>query len=185
MTDTLLFFAVVALAGLIFLPLHVVAIRALGGAKLITALNISIVLSAGAGGAAGWWLFGSEFTCRGAGILALVAGGLTFAGFAGIYGLVGPVSVDRSVSSHIVSLIYLAPSHRISETQLFGLYTHDDVLRKRFNECVATGIVARHGNELTVTSRGARIARAYLVLGRLLGIPMWHLERHSGAPRQG
>jgi hypothetical protein len=184
LSDTLLYFGVVILAGLVFLPLHAITIRAFGGSRIITALNVSIALSALAGAIAGRWLFGGGLTCPGAGILAPVAGALTFAGFAGIYGLIGPVSVDRSVSSHIVSLVYLAPSHRIAEAELFRLYTHGDVLQKRFDECVEAGIIAREGNELTTTPLGARIARTYLTMGRLLGIPLWHLRRHFALRRE-
>ena len=184
MKDLLLYLVVIVVSGAIFLLLHVIAIRIRRGAKLITTLNATIVASAIVGGGVGWWLLGSQFSSEGAKLVACVGGGLTFLGFAGTYGLVGPISVDRSVSSHIVELVYLAPGHRIKEADLFRLYTHADVLGKRFSDCIDTGIIERRGDELVVTAKGARIAWLYLTLGSLLGMRLWHLERHrAGAPK--
>ena len=96
----------------------------------------------------------------------------------------GPASVDRSVSAHIVKLIYLAPHHRLKEGELFKLYTHEDMLEKRFRECMESGIIERRGDELGVTPRGARIARFYIVLGKLLGMRLWYLDRyHDNLPK--
>jgi len=125
-----------------------------------------------------WW-FGGDFSSEQAQVLACVAGALTFLGFAGVYCLLLPISVDRSVSAHIVSLIWLAPEHRLKERELFQLYTHDDILRKRFEECIETGIIVRHDGELTLTSHGARIAFIFVTLGRLLGIRLWHIARRN------
>jgi hypothetical protein len=175
-----LYLAVVAICGLIFVPLHALAIRAMRGNKLIRTLAASIALSAVIGAGAGWWLLGDSFTFEGARLLASVAGGLTFAGFAGVYCHLGPISVDRSVSSHIVELVYLGPGHRLKEAELFRLYTHADVLGKRFKDCLETGIIERHGKELATTARGALIARIFLGLGRGLGMKLWYLDRHHG-----
>jgi hypothetical protein len=107
-----------------------------------------------------------------------VGGALTFVGFAGIYCHLGPISVDRSVSSHIVELVYLGPGHRLREDELFELYTHADVLEKRFRDCLETGIIERDGEELVTTRRGERIARIFLALGTGLGMRLWYLDRY-------
>jgi hypothetical protein len=182
-----LYLAVAALCGLIFVPLHAVAIRAMGGDKLIRTLATTIALSAVVGATAGWWLLGDSFGSESTRLLACVAGGLTFTGFAGIYCHLGPISVDRSVSSHIVELVYLGPGHRLKEAELFRLYTHADVLGKRFKDCLETGIIERHGDELATTPRGALIARIFLAMGRGLGMKLWYLDRHrgQGAPPPG
>ncbi len=178
MKDLLLYLVVVVVCGIIFLPLHMLAIRIGSGTKLITTLNATVVASALVSGCLGWWLLGDGFSSQGARLVACVGGGLTFMGYAVVYTLVGPISVDRSISAHIVQLVYLAPGHRIKEADLFGLYTHADVLEKRFGECIETGIIERQGEELIVTRRGARIAKFYLLLGSVMGTRLWYLDRH-------
>jgi hypothetical protein len=174
-----MYFAVAIICGLIFVPLHAVAIRAMRGDKLIRTLASTIMLSAVVGGLGGWWLLAGGFTSESTRLLACVAGGLTFVGFAGVYCHLLPISVDRSVSSHIVELVYLGPGHRLKEADLFRLYTHADVLGKRFKDCIETGFIERHGDELTTTPRGALIARIFLGLGRGLGMRLWYLDRYQ------
>ena len=179
MKDLLLYFAVVAFSGACFLPLHIVSIRAMGGGKLITTLVATIAASAIVGGASGWFSLGGEFSSQSVRIVACVGAALTFVGFAGAYSLIGPISVDRSVSSHIVELVSLAPGGRLKEADLFALYTHADLLDKRFHDCIETGIIERRGEELVVTPRGAKIAFVYLALGKALGMRLWYLDRHG------
>lgn len=186
MKDLTLYLAIIALSGVIFLPLHIVAIRARHGDKLITTIIATIGVSAAIGVGGGWWAFGGEFSSEGAKLVACVGGGLTFLGFAGLYGLLGPSSVDRSVSVHIVKLVNLAPGRRIKEADLLKLYTHGDMLEKRFNDCIDTGIIERRGEELVVTPRGARIAFIYSAIGSILGMRLWYLDRsrNSAAPHR-
>ena len=179
MKDLLLYFAVVAFSGAFFLPLHIVAIRAMGGAKLITTLGATIAASAIVGAAGGWFALGDDFSSQSVRMVACVGAALTFVGFAGAYSLIGPISVDRSVSSHIVELVSLAPGGCLKEADLFALYTHADMLEKRFHDCIETGIIERRGEELAVTPRGAKIAFAYLTLGKALGMRLWYLDRHG------
>ena len=160
-----------------FLPLHIVAIRYMGGRQLITTLNATIGLSTVAAVAGGWLVLGPYFSSPGAASVALVGGAIGFATLAGLYGLLLPSSVDRSVSVHIVKLLYLAPKQRMTKEQLFALYTHEDVLEKRFLDCLATGIIKREGDELMLTPHGARIAWLYMTVGEGLGMRLWYLDR--------
>ena len=176
--DVLLYFAMVALNTAIFFPLHILASRVTQGAKLITTILATIAASTLAGTATGWLLFHGSFSSEGAEALACVASALTFFAYAGHYGLLGPISVDRSVSAHIVALLYLAPQQKMSEAGLGSLYTHTDMLEKRYNDCISTGLIERHGADLVLTPKGARIARFYLGLGEFLGMRQWYLKRH-------
>ena len=177
MKDVLLFFAILLIGTVVFLPLHVVALRARGGAQLITTLITVIGVSTVAALLLAWLLLGDRFSSPGAAFVAYVSGALCFAAYAGLYSLLLPSSVDRSVSVHIVKLLYLAPGQRMSESELLGLYTHDDMLRKRFNDCISTGIIEREGDKLVLTRKGARIARLYLLVGEGLGMRLWYLDR--------
>jgi len=172
-----LFFAILAIGGVVFLPLHIVALRLRGGAQLITTLNVVIAISTVVAVAAGFLLFNDQFSSSGAALVTYVGGALTFAAYAGLYSLLLPSSVDRSVSVHIVKLLYLAPGRRMTEQELLSLYTHDDMLEKRFNDCLATGIIRREGDQLLLTQHGARIAWLYMTVGEGLGMRLWYLDR--------
>ena len=178
LTDLLLYGAVFVVSGLVFLPLHVLAVRANQGSNVLLMVNLAVGASAMAGGAIGWLSFGTLFSSEGAKAVACVGGAISFLGFGAIYNLLGPTSVDRSISAHILNLIYQAPGHRMSEEELFSYYTHADVLQKRFVECAQVGMIERHGSQLTLTASGRRIGLFYTVLSKVLGIRLWYLERY-------
>jgi hypothetical protein len=175
--DLVFYFAISVLSGIVFLLLHALAVRARQGQKLLATINGTIMLSAIIGASIGWTCLADVFSSEGAKAVACVGGALTFIGFAGVYNLLGPVSVDRSVSVHIVSLLHRAPRHRMTETELFTLYTHDDMLKKRFRDCIDTGIIVQEGEFLQLTPKGDRIARIYAAIGGLLGMRLWFLGR--------
>ena len=180
LTDLLLYVSVFVISGLIFLPVHVLAVRATRGANLLLTVNLVIGASAVAGGTIVWFGFGGFFSSEGAKAVACIGGAVSFLGFGGLYNLLGPTSVDRSISAHILSLIYEAPGHQMSREDLFGYYTHADVLEKRFDECVRIGVIERHDSRLALTRSGRRIGFFYSVLGKLLGIRLWYLDRYHG-----
>lgn len=178
LTDLLLYGSVFVISGLVFLPLHVLAVRARRGENLLLTVNLAIAASAVAGGAIVWLSFGAMFSSEGAKAVACIGGGVSFLGFGGLYNLLGPTSVDRSISAHILNLIYQAPGHRMSREELFGYYTHADVLEKRFEECARVGVIERQGSQLTLTASGRRIGLFYSIIGKVLGIRLWYLERY-------
>ena len=110
---------------------------------------------------------------------------MSFLGFAGLYNLFGPTSLDRSISAHVLKLLYLAPQLQMTETDLCKLYTYSDIIEKRFNECAETGFIERHGELLTLTPKGIRVAGFYVALAKVLGIRPWYLDRYrAGAELQ-
>jgi hypothetical protein len=175
--DLLLFLSVFAISAIVFVPLHLIAVRANGGRKLLSTINAMICLSALAGGAIGWLLLGDLFSSAGSRAVGCFGGGFSFLGFGGVYNLLGPASADRSISAHIVGLIYQAPGHRMSREELFALYSHADILDKRFIEFAAVGVIDPQASQLTLTAKGRRIALAFAVLGKALGLRPWYLAR--------
>jgi len=175
--DLLLFLAVFAISAITFVPLHLMAVRANRGRKLLSTVNAMICLSAVIGGGLGWLLFGNLFSSPGSMALGCVGGGFSFLGFGGVYNLLGPASVDRSISAHIVNLIYQAPGHRMSKEELFSLYSQADILEKRFVEFTVIGVIEQEDSHFTLTAKGRRIARAFAILGKALGLHPWYLER--------
>lgn len=168
MLDIACYFAVVIACGIVFLPLHIVLSRRARGAVLVKTLGVSIVLSAAAGGIFGAWLIGGCFSSPSVATVAIIGGGLTFSGFAGAYSLILPISVDRSLSAHVVGLVYSSPGGRLKEVELFQLYTHAAILGKRLRECEQSRILERRGDELFITPKGRRIAFVYFTLDRLM-----------------
>jgi hypothetical protein len=175
--DLLLFASVFAISGIVFLPLHVIAVRATRGRNLLSTINLMICASALIGGAIGWFLLGDLFSSAGARAVACVGASFSFVGFGGVYNLIGPASADRSISAHMVNLIYHSPGHRMSKDDLFRLYTHTDIIEKRFTECTEVGVIEQQGAELVLTASGRRIALAFALLGKVLGLHPWYMER--------
>jgi hypothetical protein len=175
--DLLLFLSVFAVSAIVFVPLHLIAVRANGGRKLLSTVNAMICLSAVIGGAIGWMLLGDLFSSAGSRAVGCVGGGFSFLGFGGVYNLLGPASADRSISAHIVNLIYQAPGHRMSKEELFSLYSQADILEKRFVEFAAVGVIEQQGSQLALTAKGRRIALTFAILGKALGLHPWYLER--------
>jgi len=183
LTDLLLYGSVFVISGLVFLPLHVLAVRANRGENVLMMVNLAVGASAVAGGAVAWLSLASLFSSEGAKAVACVGGAISFLGFGALYNLLGPTSVDRSITAHILNLIYQAPGHRMTKEELFSYYTHADVLEKRFEECAKVGVIERHGSQLTLTASGRRIGLLYTVIGRILGIRLWYLDRYrAGQP---
>src|SRR5690242_15673001 len=138
--DLLLFALVLVVSAVVFVPLHAVMVRARGGRNLLSAVNLAIVVAALAGGVAVWLLCGGLFSAPGARAVACVGGGVAFLGFGAAYNLIGPASVDRSISVHLVTLVNQAPDRRMAIADLFRHYPHADVLEKRFVECSDVGV---------------------------------------------
>ena len=168
MIDVVWYFAVIVACGIVFLPLHVILSRKKRGVELVKSLGTSIVLSALVGGAFGVWLIGGCFSSPAVATVASIGAALTFSGFAVVYALILPISIDRSLSAHVVGLVYSSPGGRLKEEELFRLYTHAALLGKRLRECEQSGILERRGDELVATPKGRRIAFTYFALERLM-----------------
>jgi hypothetical protein len=176
--DLLLFTMVLVISALVFVPLHALFVRANRGRKLLSMVNLAIILSAIIGGAAVWFFFGSAFTAPAVRTVACIGGGIAFLGFGGTYALIGPASVDRSISVHLINLVNQEPDRRMAASDLFRYYPHADVLEKRFVECSEVGVFERHGQDIVLTPYGRRIAMAYAAMGKLLGLRPWYLDRY-------
>lgn len=168
MLDLALYFLVAMASGVVFLPLHLLLGRGKRGSLLVRSIAISIAVSSAVGVAVGLWGLDGLFSSRSVALVAAVGGALTFAGFAGAYALVLPISVDRSLSAHVVGLVHSSPGGRLKRSELFRLYPHDAILGKRLRECRDAGIVEWTGDELVITPKGRRIARIYFALDRLM-----------------
>src|SRR5260370_22349642 len=85
--DVLLYFAIMVVGGIVFLPLHIVSVRARGRAKLITTLIAVNVVSTLLPVAVGWLALGDLFSSPHAAMVACVAGRLSSPPYACLYNL--------------------------------------------------------------------------------------------------
>src|SRR5262249_47487610 len=157
LVDLMLFVLVLVVSAVVFVPLHAITVRASRGRSLLTAVNAAIIASAIIGGVAVWLACGGLFSAPGAKMVACVGGGTAFLGFGATYNLIGPASVDRSISVHLVSLVNQQPERRMASADLFRYYPHADVLEKRFVECSEVGVFERRGTDIVLTPHGQRI----------------------------
>jgi hypothetical protein len=65
----------------------------------------------------------------------------------------------------------------MSKEELLSLYSHSDILDKRFTEFAAVGVIEQQASQLTLTAKGCRIALTFAILGKALGMHPWYLER--------
>jgi len=176
--DLLLFVMVLGISAVVFVPLHAFAVRANRGRKLLSTVNLAIILSAIIGCSIVWFFFGSVFSAPATRTVACIGGGIAFLGFGATYNLIGPASIDRSISVHLVNLVNQEPDRRMAVSDLFRYYPHADVLEKRFVECSEVGVFERDGQDIVLTPYGQRIALAYAAMGKLLGLHPWYLDRY-------
>jgi hypothetical protein len=185
MLDLTLYFLVAMASGVVFLPVHLVLGRHKRGSSLVMAIAISIAASAAVGIALGLWPLASLFSSQAVAVVASVGGALTFAGFAGAYALVLPISVDRSLSAHVVGLVYSSPGGRLKRSELLRLYSHEAILGKRMRECRDAHIVEWQGDDLVITPKGRRIARVYFALDWLMHTGAMIQSTDLSAPTRG
>ena len=178
LVDLMLFALALVVSVVVFIPLHLITVRANRGRNLLSAVNVAIIASAIMGGATVWLVCGDLFSAPGAKAVACVGGGIAFLGFGSTYNLIGPASVDRSISVHLVSLVNQQAKRRMASADLFHYYPHADVFEKRFAECSEVGVFERQGADILLTARGRRIARVYAGMGKLLGLHPWYLDRY-------
>jgi hypothetical protein len=112
---------------------------------------------------AGW--FGSAETR----LLSSLAAPFSFLGFCGIYILIGPVTVDRSITLAMLIALIEADTKGLSRTELQAKVPFDRIFGKRIRELEASGTL-RLAGQVELTPRGARILRLYVWLGRVFRV---------------
>ncbi|MGE4132950.1 MAG: hypothetical protein AB7F86_15015 [Bdellovibrionales bacterium] len=90
-------------------------------------------------------------------------------GFSGTYIVLGPLSADRSLSAHMCILMFRSGG-RMKEQELLNIYSQSVVFQKRFSEYDKKGVMKREGGDLILTARGARIAKFFAFILKMLNM---------------
>ncbi len=170
--DLLWYFLVFVAAWLIYGAMYI------GGAKLGLVRDIGPVTVAVGVGAAilaglfSWIYLGEQFSSPSVHFLASVSAPVCFLGFCGTWILLGPVTVDRSITLTILRALKAVEGKSLSDEQLMQAVPFDRIYGKRLKELSGSGVIDLHGNGVTITPKGARALRLYLWLGRLLNVEL-------------
>jgi hypothetical protein len=127
------------------------------------------VVVAGIAAVLSWWLAGGLFSGSAVHALASLTAPFAYLGFCGIYFLIGPVTVDRSITLSILSAFANSGTKGLSRGQLQGCVPFDRIFEKRLRELEMSGTLTL-GDGVRVTERGERILGFYKWLARVFRV---------------
>jgi hypothetical protein len=167
--DLAAFLAIFAFCWLLFIAGHAAA----ASFGLISGVDrrtvVLAVVAAVAAGALSWFFIGGWFSGPGVHALASVTAPFAFIGFCGIYVLIGPVTVDRSITLTILTALIASETRGLSRAELQTRVPFDRIFEKRMRELEKSGTLT-FVDEVKITPRGARILGLYVRLARILRV---------------
>jgi hypothetical protein len=170
--DLAWYFLIVGIGGVMFIAAHILAARA----GLVSGANGRLVMLAlvvaAAAGAFSWFLLSARFSTAEVHALASVTAPVCFLGFCGIYMLIGPVTVDRSITLTILEALLAVQDQGLAEDRLISAVPFERIFGKRLIELESGGFIRRQRGSFKVCASGERVLRAYLRMGRLLNIEL-------------
>lgn len=135
-------------------------VRGVGPSTVAIAIGAAVVMAG-----ASWFWLGTLFSSAAVHHFACVVAPFAFVGFCGNYVLVGPVTVDRSITLTILSALASSKTHGLTEVKLHAEVPFDRIFAKRLRELSRTGNLTTEG-EIRITKRGLRNLMAYQWLSR-------------------
>ena len=168
--DLGLYVSTIAVACAIFIVAQYVTLKILQVKPFYVLLTVLAGASAIAGSVITWLLLGENYSTPGGAIAISVAGASTFWLLAVIYLLLGPISVDRSISAHIVILLSRSADGQMDRTEFMSRYTEQFIYEKRFKELSESQIVQLKNKNLVLTKKGVFIAKIYERLIQWFGL---------------
>jgi hypothetical protein len=155
---------------MIFLVMYVAAAKLRLVANVDGRLVILGNLSAIGAGVLSWLFLEEHFSSSNVFWLATVAAPIAFLGFCGIFILIGPANVDRSITFSILQAIKSLEGDETPKIKLIDAVPCDRILHKRLRELSTHGVIKLQDGHARLTPFGDRTRRFYLWLGRLLNI---------------
>jgi hypothetical protein len=169
LSDMFWYGVVFVAAWLIFLVAYVIGARLRWVENVDRRLVILGNLSALAAGIVSWLFLEPQFSSIQVFWLATVTAPIAFLGFCGIFILIGPANVDRSVTLSMMMAIAAEGERGLPEQALvtgpLGL-----IFAKRIRELIGYGVVVSAGDNVLLSEAGERTRQFYLWLGRVFNI---------------
>lgn len=82
-----------------------------------------------------------------------------------------PASQADSPSLRILILVNRAPQG-LTEQEIRNSFNEEDLLEARLEDLIMTGLIARKGTELSLTSKGKGIIVPFIMIRRILGLKL-------------
>lgn len=167
--DVLAFGAAFLLCWIAYFLIQIAAVSAnlvsgVGKSTVLIALIAAVVTGVGWGAWGGQWSSSPE-----AHVLICIAAPFAFVGYCGNYVLVGPVTVDRSITLSILGALASSKTKGLTVSKLEAEVPFDRIFAKRLKELARTGNL-QVGSEVRVTRRGLRILSLYQWLAKILKV---------------
>jgi hypothetical protein len=169
LSDLLAFAGVFLIAWLIYLVVHLLAARldiVRGATRSTVALGVGAALVAAV---VSWRWCGAWFSSPAVHDLATITAPAAFLGYCGIYVLLGPVTIDRSISLSMLRALHASQDRKLRRHELHREVPFDRIFEKRLRELELSGSIDT-SHEVVITARGARILGAYVRLARLFNV---------------
>jgi hypothetical protein len=169
MFDLLAFGATFLVCWAVYFVIQVGAVAA----KLVSGVGMSTVLiavlAAVITGVACWVWGGRWSSSPEVHLLISLAAPFAFVGYCGNYVLIGPVTIDRSITLSILGALASSEARGLTVSKLEAEVPFDRIFAKRLRELDRTRNL-QVGSEVRVTRRGLRILALYQWLGRILKV---------------
>jgi hypothetical protein len=159
-----------AVAWMIFFTAYLAAARLRWVRNVDWRLIVLVVLSAIATGILSWLALRGCFSSPNAFWLATIAAPIAFIGFCGIFILIGPANVNRSVTFSMLRAFKALEGNEAANGTPIDAVGFDRIFNKRIRELSMAGVIEVRGGRVRLTPLGDRTRRFYLWLGRLLNV---------------
>jgi hypothetical protein len=169
-SDLLWWAAVFVMAWLIYFFAYLVAARLRWVSNIDLRLVVMGNLTALAAGVLSWLFLGEHFSSPNAFWLATITAPIAFLGFCGLFILLGPANVDRSITFTILTAFKAVEDQEMPNAKLIETVPFDRIYQKRLRELSRSGVIELTGNRVKIMPLGDRALRFYRWLGRLLNI---------------
>ncbi len=103
-------------------------------------------------------------------ILLSCLGFLIFLGYANLYNIVFPVSLERSFTISIFLRLSKSEDYSIDRTDFFKIEDTQEIYNLRLNEMLDSGLLIEENGRYKLTTKGMRVAMIYSWLNGYLGI---------------
>jgi hypothetical protein len=170
LSDIFWYGVVFGIAWLVFLGAYVTAARMRWVENLDRRLIVLALASAAVAGVIAAVALSDRFSNANVLWLATITAPISFVGFCGIFILVGPANVDRSVTLTILRAFKAQEESHSTHEKLIDAVPFDRVFAKRLHELSTHGVIEMRDGRAQLTRRGDRTRRFFLWLGRLLNV---------------